>query len=280
MNNYTIVDLEQNTAKWLEFRKGKIGASDCPFIMGTLDYKSKTQLWREKVGLDSETISNFAMERGKKLEPEARSKLIEITGIDFSPKVIVSNQFPWMMASLDGLSSCQQYACEIKCPLHHCNPELIKQKYYPQIQDQMYLLGLNKIYLFVYFVVSWEILEVSRDNAYIDSLLEEKKKFFHCCETAEPPHEDGWILREDDEWKNVVQEWISLQPLLKKEKELKEKIIELAQNQNSQGFGVKISKVTRKGSIDYERIIQEKLKDVDLEAYRKNNIESWRIGVN
>lgn len=277
MNNYTIVDLEQNTPEWLAFRKGKIGASDCPFIMGTLDYKTKTKLWREKVGLDSETVSNFAMERGKKLEPEARDRLIEITGIDFSPKVIVSNEFPWMMASLDGLSPCKQYACEIKCPLYPCNPELIKQKYYPQIQDQMYLLGLNKIYLFVYFVVSWEVIEVSRDNCYIDSLLEEKKKFFHSCETAEPPTEEGWVVRNDDEWKNVVQEWISLQPLLKKEKELRQKIIALADNKNTEGYGIKIFKVSRPGPIKYEKIPY--LRTIDLEQYREKTIESWRIGV-
>ena len=46
--NYTIVNLRQNTPKWLEWRGQGIGASDAPAVMGENPWKSADYLLKEK----------------------------------------------------------------------------------------------------------------------------------------------------------------------------------------------------------------------------------------
>jgi hypothetical protein len=43
------------------------------------------------------------------------------------------------------------------------------------------------------------------------------------------------------------------------------------------GAGIRLSKIPRKGAVDYSQI--ECLKELDLEPYRKKSIEYWKIGV-
>ena len=67
-----------------------------------------------------------------------------------------------------------------------------------------------------------------------------------------------------------------LEELKKKENHYREMLIQLSNDKNSIGNGVKIQKIVRKGAIEYKDIPE--LKDIDLEKFRKQPVESWRIG--
>src|SRR5688572_26054998 len=99
------IDLEQNTPEWLEFRRTRLGASDACIIMGVSPWNTPYQLWEQKVGLKENDATNDAMRRGTQMEDEARQAFIKETGIFIKPKVKVSKNHEWIIASLDGIDA-------------------------------------------------------------------------------------------------------------------------------------------------------------------------------
>ena len=91
--------------------------------------------------------------------------------------------------------------------------------------------------------------------------------------------EDGYIEREDDEWVDMAMQWRkinqSIKDLEKMEKECRQQLIAMASDRNIAGGGIKVSKNVRKSHIDYS-VIPE-LMGIDLEKYRKADIEYWKI---
>ena len=89
----TVVQLEQGTSEWLEWRHGGIGASDAPVILDENPWKTVDVLLRDKSGPVREPFQNAAMARGTALEPEARAAYIKKTGNQVSPACLQSNQY-------------------------------------------------------------------------------------------------------------------------------------------------------------------------------------------
>ena len=50
MSNMKVVDLNQRSEEWLQWRSKGVTASDIPIILGLSPYKTRWQLWAEKVG--------------------------------------------------------------------------------------------------------------------------------------------------------------------------------------------------------------------------------------
>ena len=57
--------------------------------------------------------------------------------------------------------------------------------------------------------------------------------------------------------------------------EEKKKLIEMANDANTMGNGVRVTKYFRKGNIDYTSI--PNFNEVDLEKYRKPGSFNWRV---
>lgn len=112
---YTVVDLQQNTTEWLEWRGNGIGASDAPAIMGENPWKSASQLLSEKLGSVRKFEGNAAMARGTELEPEARKQYEAISKTHVVPACLQSNKYEWQRASVDGLAVNGNAVVEIKC---------------------------------------------------------------------------------------------------------------------------------------------------------------------
>jgi putative phage-type endonuclease len=183
--------INQNTQEWHQLRKTKIGASDAPVIMRVSPWKTPYQLWQEKLGLLPEKDNPFLNQFHDK-EIIARNKFIEITGIEVSPLVVLSNEHPFMMASLDGISRLGNHIVEIKCPGikdHECALNgKIPPKYYPQLQHQMIVCNLEKCFYFSYRSdTEYKLLEVNIDNEYNKTLLQEEYKFIDNLNSLTPP---------------------------------------------------------------------------------------------
>ena len=144
----------QQTKEWHELRKTKIGASDAPVIVGVNPWKTSYQLWEEKLGLRQPKAKTAAMERGLLMEEEARQEFMKHTGIEVAPKVLVSEDIPWMMASLDGISTDGKHLVEIKCPGNDDHQlaldGVIPEKYKPQLIHQMIVANVETIFYFSY----------------------------------------------------------------------------------------------------------------------------------
>ncbi len=285
-----IINLQQNTPEWLEFRKEKIGASDAPKICGSY-FSTPLELWERKIGLIPEQEETYPMRRGKALEDEARKSFEQAIGFEFPPCVVQHGEYDWMIASLDGLSRSDgkslwiPYALEIKVPGREDHLSalagIVPPKYIPQLQHQLAVTGLPMIYYYSYDGKDNACIEVQRDQDYIDKLIAEELKFYKCMVTCTPPEldEHDYNIRTDEQWKIYVRDWKEAHEKLKwwqdHEKAMRQDLIEASQSRNSKGFGVKVQKIMRSGSIDYSQI--KELDGVNLDSYRKPASESWRI---
>lgn len=277
--------VKQNTPAWLEMRKTHIGASDAPIILGTSPWKTAYQLWEEKLGLRESPKMNAAMQRGHDLEPLARQAYNDYTGNASEPEVVFHSELTWMMSSLDGLSLDRSTILEIKCP-GKVDHEIAKSgkvpvKYYAQLQHQMATAGVDILHYFSFSDVDFHMIEVKRDDKFIETMIEKELEFWNHLQNFQPPplsKKDYWV-REDPKWAVQVEVWKDANDALKaakeKEKVARDALIELADGKNSEGSGVKILKVVRKGSVNYGAIPE--LEGVDLEKFRKSPIESWRL---
>lgn len=275
----------QQTPEWLEMRRKMIGASDAPVIMGVSPWKTQYQLWEEKVGVQTKTYMNSSMQRGLDLENDARMCFTRMTGIEVEPEVIFHQDISWMMASLDGIDKSHKNIVEIKCAGKEDHESaldgVVPAKYVPQLQHQMEVAGLDSAYYFSYDGEHGAVVQLGKDKRYVKKMIEHEQEFFKCVKdfVAPPLTKRDHILKNDQEWNLIATQWADIQDqvleLEKKEKQLRDKLVQMSEGNSCMGSGVKTSRCFRKGNVDYGQIPQ--LKGVSLEKYRKEPVEYWKI---
>lgn len=277
----------QGSQAWLDLRKNYVTSTDISAICGISPWKSAYSLWKDKMGLSEKEFENPAMKRGTQLEPIAREWLSQKHGIICLPDVVFSKDHPFMMASLDGISECGMFVVEIKCgekSYEMASKGIIPDYYLCQVQHQIACSNASYGLYTCYNGDTGIIIKVERDQNLIDKIICKAKEFYECMITFTPPeltHKD-YVSREDNTWKELSRKYATIYEMRKKlqiqEEELKEQLVTLSGSQNSMGEGIKLSKVIRKGNIDYDKIIHQY--NIDTEIYRKPHTEYWKISVN
>lgn len=279
MNSLT--ELKQGSPEWLALRKSKITGTDSRVIMDVDPWKTKLQLYNEKLSPSTESFMTPAMQRGLDLEPLARMLFCNMTGSEMIPSVLIKD---WTMASLDGINS-KKEVLEIKCPNEKTH-EIAKsgkipEYYLPQLQHQMYVADSEKAFYFSFDGIEGIILECQRDDKYIKNMIKQEKEFYELLQSKTPPEpsEKDYIHKDDEKWSTLSATWQSINAnikLLENECEnIKHQLIALSGGYNARGAGISLCQVTRKGNVDYSKIPE--LKNVNLEQYRKHPINSWRL---
>jgi putative phage-type endonuclease len=165
--------------------------------MGENPWKTRAELLLEKRGPAHDSYKNTAMSRGTLLEPQARAAYIARTGKSVTPGCLESNQYTWLRASVDGISSNGDSIVEIKCG------EVVYRKtseegcppayYYGQLQHILAVSGLASIDFWCYLPDCPELLiQVDRDDEYITSLLAAEKDFWGAVQRRKGLL--GWIF--------------------------------------------------------------------------------------
>jgi putative phage-type endonuclease len=151
---YRIVDLEQGTPEWLEWRRGGITASDAPVIMGLDPYGKKPwDLWMEKRGLSEGKPKNqFILDKGHDFEKRVRAKYELMQDKIIPGTCIEMDDCPVLRASLDGLDKETGSLVEIKMvgklmlespeipPHHYC--QFMAQMMIAEAPDLLEIYGL------------------------------------------------------------------------------------------------------------------------------------------
>ncbi|MSQ22012.1 MAG: hypothetical protein EXR53_01720 [Dehalococcoidia bacterium] len=181
---FIIVELQQGTRKWLEWRHKGIGASDASTVMGENRFNSAAQLLQEKRGPARDSFQNEAMAMGTRLEPEARKRYIAKTGRDVRPACVQSTRYDWLRASLDGFAANHDAVVEIKCGdsvyRRVSQSRSIPDYYYGQTQHILAVTGLDSLDFWCYWPGHPELLlPVERDDAYIERLLNRELEFWN-----------------------------------------------------------------------------------------------------
>lgn len=189
-----IVQLEQGSKEWLEFRRYHITSTDAAPLMGACPWRNEMDVWNDKMGNTPNKEPNESMKRGTELEPIARRLWTEQTGLDMIPCVIQNDEYAWIATSLDGLNERHKVLIEIKCASHDVH-EMAKMQempfyYYWQMMHHFLCTGLDDGWYISYRPEDEEPLvyfQVKVDLEDLDSLLEVEKEFWKkLCDFEQP----------------------------------------------------------------------------------------------
>lgn len=179
---YRRVEQQQGSQEWHAWRRNGIGASDAPVIMGENRFKSRSSLFDEKIR-NRRVRLNDKMKEGTALEPEARKSFESELEVDVPPVCLESTKYPWLKASLDGLSLDGTVVVEIKCG--ESSYDYVKKHgtvpryYYGQLQHILAITGLPMIHFWNYRPRREPLrLEIKRDTEYISRLLAMEEAFW------------------------------------------------------------------------------------------------------
>lgn len=189
-----ILSVEQGSAIWLALRSNYVTGTDSAIILGSSPYKSKLDLWQQKMGLKEPDKCNERMKRGSELELPARLLLQKSLGMEFTPIVAVSDEYPYLMASLDGISDCNRFMCEIKCPSikgHEAAINGVIAPYYiDQINHCLLVTGCEMCYFCSYFPgheKEIEVINVYSNHEKQMEIIEKGYEFYmQMCNFEEP----------------------------------------------------------------------------------------------
>jgi putative phage-type endonuclease len=184
-----VLDLEQGSSAWEQWRRCGIGGSDAPAIMG-VGFVSADDLLAEKLGRRERDVT-YAMRRGLRLEAEARDLFCRQRGVLVRPACVEREDLPWLRASLDGLDFWGQLVLEVKCP-HVIDHEIalagvVPHHYWPQVQHQLLVTEAPLLCYASYSlaerfggpeVPSLAVVEVTHDAEYQAALLEAEVTFW------------------------------------------------------------------------------------------------------
>jgi putative phage-type endonuclease len=281
-----MIELEQGSPEWLSWRRTVITATDASVIMGNNPWETPYSCWQRKLGLLEEKKSSEAMERGKRLEPEARAHFIGRYGIDMVPAVVESTEFEFLGASLDGISTTLGAILEIKCggsKLYDmaCREE-VPAYYQDQMQHQLLVTGADKCFYYAYNGSDGICVEVLPDPGFKARFIPKAREFWRCVAFSEPPalqESDYADMSDNPAWKGVATEYCRVNEEIKGLEEIKEgyrkELLRLCADQNCLGGGVKVMKTVMRGRVDYEAIPE--IKGINLDKYRKSSTTSWKI---
>ena len=177
------VDFESHQA-WLSWRRSGIGSSDAVMLAAAsslitppswMEATAVQSLFWEKLNMGREKCENSSMRRGKEMEEPVR-RLVEARLGFIAPVNIEREDYPWMRASLDGLTMSDEIV-EIKVPNEHviqlAKEGQVVDYYQPQLAHQLMALhghpdgwsGKERIHFAVY--------DFQNEKAYIVSLNSE-----------------------------------------------------------------------------------------------------------
>ncbi|SEG88392.1 YqaJ viral recombinase family nuclease [Marinobacterium lutimaris] len=302
-----IVNLTQGTQAWLDWRAQGVSASDMPTIMGKNPYKTAYQLWLEKTGRANppDLSNNPNVQRGNRLEPLAREFCEDRDNEILLPVCAEDDELPILRASFDGLSS-GGIPYEFKAPTENRFAELqdvgtesaTYEMYAWQVKTQSFVAQSKKGLLFFYMEderhLEFTIELTAEDMEAIDMAA---RQFWDCIQNDTPPpldpERDVYIPKSGEDqfrWETFAEQWRENQeqfkaleeqmaPLKKSQDELKKAMCDMMGDFQSTDYaGVKVTRFTRQGSIDYAKYCKELGIGTDvLEPYRKK--PTWQSRV-
>lgn len=287
--------VEQRSPEWFKQRKGKITGSNIGAILGVNPYKKPADVMREMVreyhSVEPEFSGNIATEYGTANEATAVQSLemfhlsapVEETGFH------VHLEYEWLGASPDGLIGDDGVA-EIKCPFgqRDKNPPVFKSlfdqpHYFAQTQIEMACTGRTWCAFYQWSQHGDDYHEQAFSQAWFDEALPKLKAFYDAYlierknpeRYLKPRHEEQnerFIVEMVEEYKDLKQQAKTIE---EQARDVLLNIIKECGERESEINGAKLSRVERKGSIDYKAVPQ--LEGVDLEQYRKAPSQYWSL---
>ncbi len=208
---YTVIE-NQNHDAWLKTRSFGIGGSDASAVLGLNPYKTNIELFEEKIGrrLPEDISEKTYVKYGTMAEPSIRDLFIldypEYTVEYHENRILRSNAYPFMQASLDGELTDQEGrrgVLEIKTTniLQSMQYEKWKDRipdnYYLQVLHYLLVTGYQFVVLRAHLRSNWGedrrttvkhyFIERTEVEADLKMLLTEEQKFWRYVESGRKP---------------------------------------------------------------------------------------------
>lgn len=224
--------------EWLEARQRGLGGSDAGAAVGVCPWKTRYQLYRDKVEPVVDDEPSEAMRWGTILEPVIRQRYCEVTKSEVAvPQATLSHpKYGWCLSNVDGITDANRLL-EIKNSNAFAASEWgpsgsneLPQQYECQVQHYLAVTGLEVADVAVLIGGSdFRILTVEADRELQEMLLEREHDFWfeHVMKRVPPdpeteddlktefPRSRGNLVEVDDETADLVRELAALKTQLK-----------------------------------------------------------------
>jgi len=197
--------------EWLQQRLKGIGGSDASVVLGINPWKSRLQLWHEKVSkkIDPESADALIFQIGHALEPIVANKYAKITGrkLEVRPQR-VHPEYPFILGNIDREIVGDERGpgiLEIKTKGAYVNwhGDEIPPYYMSQVQHYLGVYGYQWAGFAVLDLGTRKVthFDIERDDKQIVKIIDEEKKFWELVEKKIQPEVDnskacGEFLRE------------------------------------------------------------------------------------
>jgi putative phage-type endonuclease len=260
-------------AQRLQERKSGLGGSDSPVVIGVSPWKTRLDLYRDKLGLVPDFTGNNQTARGTALEPLVRDIYQEETGrlVKVIPGMIEHPEKPFIRANVDGQVWMKDGngkgpgVLEIKCPNLHTYLKIKREGVpeYAYIQDQHYLgvTGAKWGSLAIFCADMWELMwfDIDRDDDLIRRVFDEDELFWMNHVLAQVPPEEApmvdldlptvggeLITLETPDWKKAADDLRLAKQIMDEAKELEtqakkkiQRLMEAAGSEVVEGAGIR-----------------------------------------
>jgi len=300
-----IINLEQGTQEWLQWRKTGVTASEIAAILGLSPYKTVWQVWAEKTGLvEPEDLSaNPHVKNGVRLEDVARQFFEQQHDDVLLPVCVESEEHPFLKASLDGLAM-DNIPVELKVPSEPTWNQILAngrgsnafKLYYPQVQHQLAVTGAEKAWLVFYRDDELQEFVIQRDEAMIGEIIQKADTFWESVidgkEPAKDPERDFFHPKDGQiqEWETAATGWLecstelkSLEKRVKELKSIQDQHLSVMKSlmgnfMHAEAAGLKVTRFGVRGTVDYEKLLLDKgISLEEVEPYRKPGSERCKV---
>ena len=278
-----VINLEQGSGEWLEFRKNGIGASEIASIAGVKGaFQKRIDTLAEKLGARRE-LSDYERRifaDGHAWELAVRDA-INAEGFNFAPAVVVSEGNERFFASLDGLDASRELILEIKSVTTESKFNLYRNEipahYHAQVQWQLMCTRYTRAVLA--FVHDGQVVrhEIAQDLPFQKILKQEAEKFLSeldaikggtmpsPVQTIRSPE----IVRLEKLKHLEADMKIQMAMITEEMKALAEKLLEEHQATKIEGDAIVVTWQERDGGYDYKRACEDA--GLDITGYKKKS---------
>jgi len=274
------IDLQQGSEDWLSWRNSGCGASDIAALLGVSPWKDACDLFRDKMGLSSSYV-NASMARGTEYEGMARSVIEEDMGMSFQPRCVQHDDYPFVIASLDGYNEAARTVLEIKIPSEDnyykmCTSKDVPAHYKIQVQWQLLITGAKKAILAFFdpHTSAYMPFEILPDLETQEACLNACKEFWeeNVMKGVSPKseHKDDYLELTDAQLYPICKEYLVFDEMEKVavegKKNLKPRILDFSDHGNFKAFGLKSTWTKSRVTYDIDAMRAD---GVEVDKYQK-----------
>jgi len=197
-----IINVTPNTPEWLEIRKQGIGGSDAAVVLGMSKYSTPYELWLSKRGELNDTPSPELQKiyrRGHLLETAILQYHADETGMTINriQGIVVSEKYPFMRATLDGLSVDGKISINAKTSRVYdewgdIETDQIPQEYLINSQHEMIVAGTEVHHLPVLLAgLEFKLYIVEADKELQQMIIDSEHDFWQRVQNGIEPELTG-----------------------------------------------------------------------------------------